>query len=96
MPSVYFQFEYYIGAGKSNRLIIKNANTPPKDYLLTIRILGEDRCYLGIESSSKEGEFILGNSLLKPFHIFYRFYPSKIAFAVGINSSGSISDGSNT
>ena len=93
---MYFQIEYYVPGGRSEKLIIMNVKTPPKYYLLTISILGEERCYLGLESSGKEGEFILGNSLLKPFHLFYTFYPQKVGFAVGMNSTGSISEGSNT
>ena len=41
--------------GRQAKLVIIDAKTSPKDYLLTITILGEERCYLGIESSSKEG-----------------------------------------
>ena len=96
MPSVYFQFEYYVGQGKGAKKIIMNANTPPKDYLLTINVIGEDRCYLGFESSSNQKMLILGNSLLKPFHLFYSFYDQSVGFAVGIDSAGSISEGSNT
>ena len=73
LPSVFFQIGYYLGEGKGRKLIKIDASTPPKDYLLTINVFGEDRCYLGFESSSNEKLFILGNSLLKSFHLFYSF-----------------------
>ncbi len=40
-----------------------NANIPPRDYLITINLLGEKKCYLGIDSRDKYS-FILGKSLL--------------------------------
>ena len=76
-------------------MIVIKAQIPPKDYLLTINVYGEDRCYLGIESGSKEKEFVLGISLLKPFHLFFDFSRQLFGIAVGVNSTGSIEEKSN-
>ncbi len=63
---------------------------PPSDYLLTINVLGVDRCYLGLETNPDfiYNMFVFGESFLRSFILIFYFDYEMLGFLPVNNLEG--------